>query len=183
MPRQAASKAEQNDPCPCSSWKKYRKCCWRDLKLTNLESGDRAAIGKAARDAGHGQIARLMSGHDVRRLPRRSAPRQWQPGDPTQLDRTLLSNQNQRRSVEDTRHPHRSDAGMCPRKNARRRNSCWTSISDHSGCPCRIPSLANSRVKRLISSANITRCSPVIARCTRSCTACAGGLVSVTGTV
>jgi hypothetical protein len=67
--------------------------------------------------------------------------------------------------------------------NARRRNSRWTSISDHSGCPCRMPSLANSRVKRLISSANRRRCSPVIARCTRSCTACAGGLVSVTGTV
>jgi uncharacterized protein YecA (UPF0149 family) len=21
-------KAKPNDPCPCGSWKKYKKCCW-----------------------------------------------------------------------------------------------------------------------------------------------------------
>jgi hypothetical protein len=41
-------------------------------------------------DAGHGQIARLLPGDDLRRLPRRSALGQWQPGDAPQLDLTLL---------------------------------------------------------------------------------------------
>ena len=52
--------------------------------------GDRAGNGDGSSDAGHGQIARLLPGDDLRRLPRRSAPGQWQPGDPAQLDLTLL---------------------------------------------------------------------------------------------
>ena len=40
--------------------------------------------------AGHRQIARLLSGDDLRRLPRGRTPGQWQPGDPAQLDLTLL---------------------------------------------------------------------------------------------
>ena len=61
--------------------------------LQSLQEPDprhRAGNRDGGANAGHGQIARLLSGDDLRRLPRRRAPGQWQPGNPAQLDLTLL---------------------------------------------------------------------------------------------
>ena len=40
--------------------------------------------------SGTDKIALLLSGDDLRRLAGRSTPGRWQPGDPAQLDLTLL---------------------------------------------------------------------------------------------
>src|SRR5208282_838025 len=58
--------------------------------LQEPDSGDRTGNRNGSPNAGHGQIARLLSGDDLRRLPGRSTPGQWQPGDPAQLDLALL---------------------------------------------------------------------------------------------
>src|ERR1017187_5006797 len=58
--------------------------------LQEPDSGDRAGNRDGSPDARYGQIARLLSRDDLRRLPGRRALKQWQPGDSAQLDLTLL---------------------------------------------------------------------------------------------
>src|SRR5271167_357763 len=58
--------------------------------LQEPDPGHRAGNRDGSSDAGHGQIARLLSGDDLRRLPGWRALRQWGPGDSAPLDLTLL---------------------------------------------------------------------------------------------
>src|SRR5208282_6070460 len=58
--------------------------------LQNPDSRYRAGDRDGSSDAGHGQFARLLPGDDLRRLSGWRALGQWQPGDPAQLDLTLL---------------------------------------------------------------------------------------------
>src|ERR1019366_1227895 len=58
--------------------------------LQEPSPGHRAGDRDGSPYAGHGQIAWLLSGNDLRRLPGWRALGQWQPGDPAQLDLTLL---------------------------------------------------------------------------------------------
>src|SRR5208283_2014228 len=54
------------------------------------DSDNRASNRDGGPDAGHGQIARLLPGDDLRRFSGWRAPGQWRPGDPAQLDFALL---------------------------------------------------------------------------------------------
>jgi hypothetical protein len=43
----------RNEPCPCGSGKKYKKCCWnkdvnKSFKASKLEAGAPGALGKMA---------------------------------------------------------------------------------------------------------------------------------------
>src|ERR1035438_6917194 len=58
--------------------------------LQEPDPGHRAGDRDSSHDAGVTQIARVLSGDDLCRLSGRSAPGQWQPGDPAPLDLTLL---------------------------------------------------------------------------------------------
>src|SRR5450631_261 len=58
--------------------------------LQEPDSGDRAGDRDSSKAVGVGSITRLLPGDDLRRFPRRRAPGQWQPGDPAQLDLSLL---------------------------------------------------------------------------------------------
>ncbi len=79
---------------------------WRDGKVVGLqEPGHRAGDRDGSSDAGHGQIARLLSGDDLRGLPRWRAPGQWQPGDPAQLDLPLLQVLARRAAADFPRKP------------------------------------------------------------------------------
>src|ERR1039457_15178 len=56
-------------------------------------------------DAWHGQIARILSGNDLRRFPGWRALGQWQPGDPAQIDLTLLQVLARRTAARFARKP------------------------------------------------------------------------------
>src|SRR5208282_2009150 len=58
--------------------------------LQEPDPGHRAGDRDGSADAGHGQISRLLPGDDLRRFPCWRTPGQRQPGDPAQLDLTLL---------------------------------------------------------------------------------------------
>src|ERR1700676_1587806 len=58
--------------------------------LQEPDSGHRTGDRDGGSDARHGQTPRLLFGDDLRRLPGRSAPGQWRPGNPAQFDLTLL---------------------------------------------------------------------------------------------
>src|ERR1017187_8214358 len=58
--------------------------------LQEPDPGHRAGNRDGGSDAGHGQIARLLSGDDLCRFSGRSSPVKLQPGDTAPLDLTLL---------------------------------------------------------------------------------------------
>jgi hypothetical protein len=66
-----------------------------------VRAGDR----DGSPNAGHGQIARLLSGDDLRRLPGGRPFGRWQPGDPAQLDLTLLQVLARRTAASFSRKP------------------------------------------------------------------------------
>ena len=39
-PVRSAKKAGPNDPCPCGSGKKYKKCCMQKDKTSGMDSGN-----------------------------------------------------------------------------------------------------------------------------------------------
>src|ERR1039458_8902802 len=73
--------------------------------LQEPDPGHRAGDRDGSSDAGHGQIAWLLSGDDLRRFPRRRPPGRWQPRDPAQLDLTLLQVLARRTAADFPRKP------------------------------------------------------------------------------
>src|ERR1035441_3650220 len=58
--------------------------------LQEPDPGHRAGNRDGVSYAGHGQIARLLSGDDLRRLPGGRALGQWRPADPAEFNLPLL---------------------------------------------------------------------------------------------
>ena len=90
--------------------------------LQEPDSGDRAGDRDSSKAVGVGSITRLLPGDDLRRFPRRRAPGQWQPGDPAQLDLSLLQVLARRTAAGFPRKPAReSIVTDCPGKTPRLR--------------------------------------------------------------